>query len=160
MSWTQSGEYLQLLSASLGQGWLPGGVLQPSSSHCFGVCPSAIFFCCSSTPVPASPASLHSRTFSGLVGNAATSFASSLSLLPVPGCLQTYVLVPSDLHVCVEQKGQSGWCHKRILRATLTPGRACCQRRAMRVFTVQGCPFFLQLQHQLCLQTVTHICKE
>lgn len=91
-------------------------------------------FCRSSTPVPASPASLQPPASAGRVGDASTGFAwSFLLLLPVPGCLQTYVLVPSNLNICVEQKGQSGWGRKRVL-----PGRACHQRRAIRVFTRCG----------------------
>lgn len=67
--------------------------------------------------------------------DAATSFALSWLLLMVPRCLQSYVLVPSDLQVCAEQ---SGWCC--TVCAVLVPGRACCQRWVIKGWGA-GLPF-------------------
>lgn len=143
MSWTLSGEYIQHVSAfpqpRLAAWW-------PCSLLCFWVCLSASTFCSCSFSLLVIPASRQSPALSDPVGNAATSYALSLLLLPVPGCLWTCVLVPSYLRDCAEGRASlagatSPICVQSSGQAELEPAEG------YECVPSVGLPFLLQLQH-------------
>lgn len=146
MSWTLSSEYIQPVSAfpqpRLAAWWHVTALLFPlllGLSFCHHL---LLLF----IPLPAIPAFLQPPAFSDLVGDAATSFALSLLVLPVPGCLQTCVLVPSDLE-SVLREGPVWLVPQAWFVCNALARQSSSQHGVMRVFPVWGCLFFLQLQH-------------